>query len=159
MHFLPRCVPRWSRQWQILQPTSSTKIFPGRDASKSFFLSGHKGSPICIKYLCLLCRLVSFIFLTFWGTLPCGSHLLIYVSPKRRKLKAKCVIIVPISWKNLMQCCGKIIEHVSEVGNTTTNVVLAKKITSEKINVVFCAVSYVVISQLLNVYMLSCFRK
>jgi hypothetical protein len=55
----------------------------------------------------------------------------------------------------------KIIVHVSKVVNMAMNVVLVKKITSEKINVVFCArtVSYVVISQLLNVYMLSCFRK
>jgi hypothetical protein len=60
-----------------------------------------------------------------------------------------------------MQCCGKIFDHVSKVGYTAMNVVFVKKITPEKTNVVFCArtVSYVFISQLLNVYMLSCFRK
>ena len=62
-----------------------------------------KASQFCINcfffvFYVVLCLL---FFLTFWGTLPCGSHLLNYVSPKRRKCKAICVVVCQISWKNL----------------------------------------------------------
>ncbi len=42
-------------------------------------------SSICqfINFVCYLLR--SFLYLFFWGTLPCSVHFLHYVNPRRRK--------------------------------------------------------------------------
>ena len=136
-----------------------------RNLSFSFF--SHIGIPVCIKcfffsvFYVVLCLL---FFLTFWGTLPCGSHLLNYVSPKRRKCKAKCVVVVKYREKNLnvmlvkkqVFLCRRLItrQWMSSLYGIISDEKMEKRI-------VFRAriSSNVVISQLLNVYMLSCFRK
>ena len=89
-----------------------------------------KASQFCINcfffvFYVVLCLL---FFLTFWGTLPCGSHLLNYVSPKHRKCKAKCDVVCQISWKNLNVKLVKNKNLLWKVDYATMNVVFVWKL-------------------------------